>query len=107
MEFEDSEFENSEFETSDFENLEFENLQFENKALFHNLLKYTNHFCFGYIAVPCFFETFPGVAGWLAVWLGNLILMKTQSSVWTWTCTLDFELGFVKRRIDSQGKINA
>ena len=25
----------------------------------------------------------------------NLILMKTQSSVWTWT--LDFDLGFVKK----------
>ena len=25
---------------------------------------YTNNFCFGYITVSCFFETFPG--GWLA-----------------------------------------
>ena len=31
--------------------------------LFHNLLIYTNNFCFGYITVSCFFETFP-------VWLG-------------------------------------
>ena len=63
----------------------------------HNLLIYTNNFCFGYITVSCFFETFPG--GWLGVgvagdgWLELLILMKTQSSVWTWT--LDFDLGFV------------
>ena len=35
------------------------------------------------------------VAGWLGGWLENLILMKTQSSVWTWTWTLDFDLGFV------------
>ena len=37
--------------------------------------------------------------GWLAGggWMENLILMKTQSSVWTWTWTwtLDFDLGFV------------
>ena len=26
---------------------------------------YTDNFCFGYIAVSCFFETFPG--GWLGV----------------------------------------
>ena len=31
--------------------------------MFHNLLIYTKHFCFGYIAVSCFFETFP--AGWV------------------------------------------
>ena len=31
--------------------------------------------------------------GW---WLEKPILMKTQSSVCTWTCTLDFDLGFVK-----------
>ena len=30
--------------------------------MFHNLLIYTNKFCFGYIAVSCFFETF--LAGW-------------------------------------------
>ena len=38
---------------------------------------------------------FPG--GWLASWgwLENPILMKTQSSVETWTWTLDFDLGFV------------
>ena len=35
--------------------------------MFHNLLMYTDNFCFGYIAVSCFFETFPGVgvAGWV------------------------------------------
>ena len=33
------------------------------------------------------------VAGDGGGWLEDLILMKTQSSVWTWT--LDFDLGFV------------
>ena len=28
--------------------------------IFYNLLIYTNNFCFGYITVSCFFETFPG-----------------------------------------------
>ena len=44
--------------------------------MFHNLLIYTNNFCFGYFAVSCFFETFP--AGWLGVagWLESLTLMK-------------------------------
>ena len=68
--------------------------------MFHNLLMYTNNFCFGYIAVSCFFETFPGVAGWLAVWLENPILMKTKSSVWTWT--MDFDLGFVNICLELQ-----
>ena len=70
--------------------------------MFHNLLIYTNNFCFGFITVSCFFETF---LGWLAGvgvagggWLENPILMKTQSSVWTWTLTLDFDLGFVNTR---------
>ena len=49
------------------------------------------NFCLGYDTVSCFFETFPG---WLAVCLENTILMKTQSSIWTWT--LDLDLGFVK-----------
>ena len=26
--------------------------------MYHNLLVYTNNFCFGYIAVSCFFQTF-------------------------------------------------
>ena len=65
--------------------------------MFHNLLIYTNNFCFGYITVFCFFETFSGwLAGWDG-WLENPILMKTQLSVWTLTLTLDFDLGFVKR----------
>ena len=66
--------------------------------MFHNPLIYTNNFCFGYITVFCFFETFPG---WVGGWLENLILMKTQSSAqtWTWTWTLDFNLGFVKREM--------
>ena len=32
--------------------------------MFHNLIIYTNNFCFGWIAVSCFFETLP--AGWVA-----------------------------------------
>ena len=32
--------------------------------------------------------------GW---WMENPILMKTQSSVCTWTWTLDFDLGFVNK----------
>ena len=39
--------------------------------MFQNLLIYTNNFCFGYIAVSCFFETFP--AGWLGGWLGGWV----------------------------------
>ena len=35
------------------------------------------------------------MAGWVAGWLENLILMKTQSSAQTWTWNLDFDLGFV------------
>ena len=35
--------------------------------MFQNLLIYTNNFCFGYIAVSCFFETFP--AGWVGGWV--------------------------------------
>ena len=34
------------------------------------------------------------VGGKVARWLENPILMKTQSSAWTWT--FDFDLGFVK-----------
>ena len=33
------------------------------------LLMHTNNFCFGYIAVFCFFETFMGVAGLVAGWV--------------------------------------
>ena len=36
------------------------------QSIFHNLLMYTNKFCFGYITVSCFFENFPG--GWLGGW---------------------------------------
>ena len=63
---------------------------------------YNNNFCFGYIAVSCFFETFlvagDGFLAW-GGWLENPILMKTQSSVWTWTWTSDFDLGFVNIEI--------
>ena len=61
--------------------------------MFHNLLTKTNNFCFGFIALSCFFETFPG--GWLDGWLENGILMKTQFSNRTLTLSLDFDLGFV------------
>ena len=76
-----SEFEYLEFENSGFENSEFENLEFETyvcvkgcgpiwlpvdgflgiglfQNMFEDLLMYTNNFCFGYIALFCFFETF-------------------------------------------------
>ena len=36
------------------------------KNIFHNLQIHTNNFCFGYIIVSCFFETFP--ADWVAGW---------------------------------------
>ena len=32
-------------------------------------------------------------------WMENLILMKTQSSAQTWTWTLDFDLGFVNKKL--------
>ena len=34
---------------------------------FHNLLIYTNNFCFGYNTVTCFFETFSCGWGWVVV----------------------------------------
>ena len=64
--------------------------------MFHNLLIYTNNFCFGYIAVHYFFKTFP--AGWLGGRLENPILMKTQSSAQSWTWTLDSDFGFVNKQ---------
>ena len=39
--------------------------------MFHDLLIYT-----GYITVSCFFETFPGVAGWR--WLSGWVVGKTD-----------------------------
>ena len=67
--------------------------------MFHDLLIYANTFCFGYIALSCFFETFLG--GWLAGggWMvvGKSDDNKTQSSVWTLILTYDFDLGFVKK----------
>ena len=41
--------------------------------MFHNVSIYTNNFCFGYINVSRFFETFTGVAGWLHYLLWDLI----------------------------------
>ena len=59
----------------------------------HNHLIDTNNFCFGCIDVSFFFETF--LAGLVARWLENLILMKTQLSAWTWSWILDLDLGVV------------
>ena len=37
------------------------------QIIFYNLLMYTNSFCFGYITLSFFLESFPGwLAGWLA-----------------------------------------
>ena len=33
--------------------------------MFHKVSIYTNNFCFGYINVSCFFESFTRLAGWL------------------------------------------
>ena len=72
---------------------------FQNK--FQNLLIYTNKFCFGYIAVSCFFETFPGGRAGLGGWQGWVagwkiwFFLKTKLSALTLTLTLDFDLGFV------------
>ena len=64
-------------------------------GLFQNI--YTNNFFFGYIILSYFFETFPGWLAGVGVagggWLEIPILMKTQSSVCTWT--LDLDLRFV------------
>ena len=49
----------------------------------HNLTTFEN------LALSCLFETFPGVV--VGGWIEILILMKTQSSTWTWT--LDFVHG--------------
>ena len=46
------------------------------KNFFWHLPTQTNNFFFGSIALSCFFETFPGVWGWLDI----AILMKTKSS---------------------------
>ena len=51
----------------------FRNMSHGIRNMFHSLLKHTNNFCFEYIAISRFFETFP------AGRLENLILMKTQS----------------------------
>ena len=63
-------------------------------GLFQNI--YTNNFFFGYIILSYFFETFPGWLAGVGVagggWLEIPILMKTQSSVCTWT--LDLDLGY-------------
>ena len=65
----------------------------------HNLLIYNNNFCFGYITLLYLASLkFSRMAG--GEWLENLILMKTQSSVWTWTLTLDFDLGFVNFHVN-------
>ena len=55
---------------------------------------YTDKFCFGYIAVSSFLETFPG--GWLAG--GGWVVRKTdfnEHPVVSLDLDLDFDLGFV------------
>ena len=53
--------------------------------MFHNLLMYTDNFFFGYIAVSCFFETFP--ADWLGDWkfryCHSLVLILIQIPIKT------------------------
>ena len=63
------------------------------KNMFHNLLMYTNNF-FLYIAVSCFFETFPGVAwgGWLNGWVVGKSNFNENPY---FSLDLDFDLGFV------------
>ena len=64
----------------------------------HNLLIYTNNFCFGYITVSCIFEALPGglLGGWV---VGKSDFNENQSSAQTWTWTLDFDLGFVNTKV--------
>ena len=62
--------------------------------MFHNLLIYTNNFCFGYIAVSCFFETFP--PGWLAGWQFGKSYFNENPFV-SPDLDLDFDLGFVNK----------
>ena len=44
--------------------------------MFHNLLMHANNFCFGYINVSCFFETFPD--GWVAGGGGGWVVGKSD-----------------------------
>ena len=53
---------------------------------------YTDNFCFGYIAVSCVFETFPG--GWLGV-VGKSDFNENPVI----SIDLDFDLGFVKIQV--------
>ena len=56
--------------------------------MFQNLLSYTNNFCFQYIALTCFFETFLGGWGWS---VGNCEFNENPVV----HLDLDFDLGFV------------
>ena len=51
---------------------------------------YTNNFCFGYITVSCFFETFPGCWVGVACWLAGKNDFNENPVV-----SLDLDLGFV------------
>ena len=58
---------------------------------------YTDNFCFGYIAVYCFFETFPG--GWVGVGVGVtgwVVGISDFNENPVISLDLDFDLGFVK-----------
>jgi len=59
--------------------------------MFHNLLIYTNNFCFGYITVPCFFETFLG--GWVAGCLCLGVVGKSNCNE-NLVVSLDLDLDF-------------
>ena len=64
----------------------------------HNLLIHTNNFCFEFIVVSCFFETFP--AGWLAWWLaagraGWPVGKSDLNENPVISLDLDFDLAFV------------
>ena len=56
---------------------------------------YTNNFCFGYITVSCFFETFPGwlagLLGWLDGWVAGKSYFK-ENQVISLNMDLDFGL---------------
>ena len=58
-----------------------------------------NNFCFGYIAVYCFFKNFP--RGWWVGWSGWKLWFHWIPSrqLWLWLWTFDSDLGFVNTSI--------
>ena len=57
---------------------------------------YTNNFCFGYIAVSLFFETFLGGLGWdgwVAGWLAGWVVGKSDFNE-NPVVSLDLDLDF-------------